>query len=80
MPKNVKKKKNNVKTTMLQYCKERFWHMTKHFVLKRLLIGLLLFCGIFAYASFHTAYAFSVYDSTMEAFCDSWSENMLDYQ
>lgn len=54
--------------------------MTKHFVLKRLLIGLLLFCGIFAYASFHTAYAFSVYDSTMESFCDSWSKNMLDYQ
>lgn len=54
--------------------------MTKHFVLKRLLIGLLLFCGIFAYTSFHTAHAFSVYDSTMETFCNSWNQNMAEYQ
>lgn len=50
--------------------------MTKHVTLKRLLIGLLLFCGVFAYASFHTASAALV---EMADVCDSWEENMKDY-
>ncbi len=53
--------------------------MAKHFVLKRLLIGLLLVCGVFAYASFHTAAADGMDSITMDAFCDSWQENMADY-
>ncbi len=53
--------------------------MTKHFTLKRLLIGLLLFCSVFAYASFNKASAGGMDDMLMETFCDSWQENMRDY-
>ncbi|MGN1079969.1 MAG: hypothetical protein ACI4TE_07355 [Alphaproteobacteria bacterium] len=54
--------------------------MTKHVTLKRLVIGVLLFCGVFAYTSIHSAHAFSIYDKKMEDVCDSWSQNMQDYQ
>lgn len=53
--------------------------MTKHVTLKRLLTGLLLFCGVFAYASSNTAAAGGMGDMTMELFCDSWEENIKDY-
>ena len=53
--------------------------MTKQFVLKRLLIGLLLFCSVFAYASSNNAVAGGMDDMTMDIFCDSWDKNMEDY-
>lgn len=53
--------------------------MAKHFTLKRLMIGLLLFCGVFAYASFHKAAAGGIGDMVMETFCGTWTENMEEY-
>lgn len=53
--------------------------MTKHVTLKRLLVGLLLFCGMFVYASSNPACAIGMGDMSMEDFCDSWDENIKDY-
>ncbi len=53
--------------------------MAKRFILKRLLIGLLLVCGVFAYASFHTATAGGMDEITINEYCDTWEENMADY-
>lgn len=53
--------------------------MTKHVTLKRLLVGLLLFCGMFVYASSNPACAIGIGDMEMEDFCDSWDENIKDY-
>ena len=51
--------------------------MKKNFVLKRVLIGVLLLCGILTYTSFHTA---SAALRKMEDHCQSWTDSMAQYQ
>lgn len=54
--------------------------MTKHFGFNKFIIGLLLFCGVFAHAFSTPATAATLMEgATMEAFCDTWDKNIADY-